>query len=322
MFLNKLSSDQEQLISAVCNEWIGKLYSNPNPTYLDEEKATEFVNWVYLLSNYKPPQVLFADSPLQAQKIANDLAKEEEGDEYKPRYFEPCTAIGINNFSWVSFYDYFTRIGVINNNDFNRYKEYSKLNIYDSIMLEDVCIVTRLPISVKSTVLNGNRIPHSSDCPAIEFADGFKMYFWNGTRIPEKWIMHPDSVTKNDIMQESNIEMRRILMEAMGAKRYYDALTDGAGLVLIDEDNDLQGNPMRLYETKNIDSLVGTWVQFLEVVDPSTGRVYNIYPPQQDARNVWDAKAQTFRNQRLFARHGDVGLVKIGYNGKHPMIET
>ena len=320
--LTELTQEQEQLIPVVRDEWIDKFYSNPNPTDLDEVKATEFVNWVYSLSNYKAPKVLFADSPLQAQQIANDLAKEVEGKDYKKRYFEPSSAIGITNFSWVAFYDYFTRIGVINHNEFNKYKEYSNLNIYDSIMLQDVCIVTRLPISIKSTVFRGNRVPHSADSSAIEFKDGFKMYFWNGTIIPEKWVLDPESITKEDIVSESNAEMRRILMEILGAKKYYDALTDGEGLTLIDEDIDVQGNPMRLYETKKKDELVGKKVQFLEVVDPSTGRVYNIYPPKQNARNVWDAKAQTFSDEKLFVRHGDVGLVKAGFDEARPVTET
>ena len=320
--LTELTQEQEQLIPVVRDEWINKFYSNSSPTDLDEAKATEFVAWVYGLSNYKAPKVLFADSPLQAQQIANDLAKEVEGTEYKKRYFEPSSAIGITNFSWVAFYDYFTRIGVINHDEFNKYKEYSNLNIYDSIMLQDVCIVTRLPISIKSTVFRGNKVPHSQDSPAIEFKDGFKMYFWNGTIIPEVWVMNPESLTKQDIISESNAEMRRILMEILGAKKYYDVLTDNAGLTLLDEDTDLQGNPMRLYETTNDDELVGKKVQFLEVVDPSTGRVYNIYPPKQNARNVWDAKAQTFSDEKLFVRHGDVGLVKAGYEETRPVTET
>jgi len=320
--LTELTQEQEQLIPVVRDEWIDRFYSNPNPTDLDEAKATEFVAWVYGLSKHKAPKVLFADSPLQAQQIANDLAKEVEGKDYKKRYFEPSSAIGITNFSWVAFYDYFTRIGVINHNEFNKYKEYSNLNIYDSIMLQDVCIVTRLPISIKSTVFRGNRVPHSADSSAIEFKDGFKMYFWNGTIIPEKWVLAPESITKEDIVSESNAEMRRILMEILGAKEYYDALTDGEGLTMIDEDIDVQGNPMRLYETKKKDELVGKKVQFLEVVDPSTGRVYNIYPPKQNARNVWDAKAQTFSDEKLFVRHGDVGLVKAGFDEARPVTET
>jgi hypothetical protein len=35
----------------------------------------------------------------------------------------------------------------------------------------------------------------------------------------------------------------------------------------------------------------GEDVQVLECVCPSTERVYNLYPPNQSSRNVWDAKA-------------------------------
>jgi hypothetical protein len=129
-------------------------------------------------------------------------------------------------------------------------------------------------------------------------------------------------LTKDDILGTDNAELRRALMEILGAKRYYDIISDGKGLKLIDEDTDHQGFPMRLYETKKKDDISEKKVQFLEVVDPSTGRVYNIYPPKQNAKNVWDAKAQTFSDQKLFVRQGDVGLTRVGFDEEMPVQET
>lgn len=315
--LEKLTPEMESKIIPTRDYWINKFYFNPNPLDLDEAKTTEFVNWVYSLAKLEPPKVVIASSPLHAQNIANEL-----GGFPKGTYNTPSSAIGISNYGWVAYYDFFTQIEVINHSDFNRYKEYSDLNIYDSIQFEKLCIVTKLPSTVKSTIRNGVRVPHCADGPAIQFEDGFSIYFWNGAIVPEKWIMDQDSLTKQDIVSTENAELRRCLMEILGAKRYYDILTDGNGLELLDEDNDLQGNPMRLYSTKNPDDITGNKIQFLEVVDPSTGRVYNIYPPGQNATNVWDAKAQTFDNKNLFVRQGDVGLVKSGFDGTAPVVES
>jgi hypothetical protein len=318
--LTELSPEQQELIPVVRDEWISRVYFNSDPLSLDESEATKFIEWVYSLAKFSAPIVMFADSPLHAQKIVNELY-EKEGKTPSSSYHEPSSTVGVINYSWVAFYDYFTRIGVIDNEKFNQYKKWSELNIYDTIMLQDVCVVTRMPKTIKSTIYRDVRVPHSANGAAIEFVDGYSVYFWNGTIVAKHWIDDPSSITKEEILSTENAEERRILMEILGAKTYYDIITDGNGLTLIDEDTDNQGNPMRLYETTQHDSIVQSKVQFLEVTDPSTGRVYNIYPPNQNARNVWDAKAQTFSGEKLYARHGDVGIVREGYDGP-TIIET
>jgi hypothetical protein len=101
-------------------------------------------------------------------------------------------------------------------------------------------------------------------------------------------------ISKEDILKEENSEKRRCLREIVGAKEYYNLISDGKGVVLLDEDTDNNGFPMRLYETTVEDELISRKVQFIEVVCPSTERVYNIYPPSQNCKNVWAAKADTF----------------------------
>lgn len=134
--------------------------------------------------------------------------------------------------------------------------------------------------------------------------------------------MNSGNITKQEILSETNAEKRRCLREILGAKKYYDIISEGKGLILIDEDTDHQGFPMRLYETSIKDALINKKVQFIEVVCPSTERVYNIYPPSQNCKNVWEAKADTFNKEKLWARHGDVGVVMMGENPNKPVLET
>jgi hypothetical protein len=58
------------------------------------------------------------------------------------------------------------------------------------------------------------------------------------------------------------------------------------------------------------------------VVDPSTERVYNIYPPNQKCKNVWEAKASTFSNKPIKYRHGDVALLDVNKKFEKPLIES
>ena len=206
----------------------------------------------------------------------------------------------------------------IDNSIYTKYCEVLELGIYDSIQLNGFCIVSKLPTIVKRKMTK----LHSDNSPAIEFGDNYKLYFWNGTCVSEKLIMTPELITKEDIMKETNAEVRRCFMEVLGAKKYYDILSDSKGLLLLDEDTDHQGFPMKLYETTFEDEISSSKVQFLEVTDPSTGRVYNLYPPSQNCKNVWVAKANTFNDEKLFVRQGDVGLINLNKQTNKPLIET
>jgi hypothetical protein len=209
-------------------------------------------------------------------------------------------------------------LGVSTPESFKKFVEFIDLGIYDSIQLKEVVILVEGPTKVSQ---KGGR-NHCEDGPAIEFGDGYALHFWNGTKVPEKLIMAPDSITSEDILKEQNAEVRRCFREKLGAKRYYDILGGGSGVELVDEDTDNQGFPMRLYRTVMPDAIISSHVQFLEVVCPSTGRVYNIYPPNQNSTNVWDAKASTFNYVMGKYRQGDVMIVEVGKEYDTPLVET
>jgi|GEM_PF-3050094 len=194
------------------------------------------------------------------------------------------------DYGWVSFYSFFQKTGILKHPLFPSFKAFVDSGIYDAIQLDGICVVCQLPkaINRKATRL------HNESGASIEWNDGYKLFFWNGVCVPEKWIMDKDGVTKHEILSESNAEKRRVLREILGAKKYYDVISDGKGLTLLDEDIDSKGFPMRLYETSINDEIINKKVQFLECVCPSTERVYNIYPVNQQCKNVFQAKASTF----------------------------
>ncbi|MGH2613095.1 MAG: DUF6745 domain-containing protein, partial [Rhabdochlamydiaceae bacterium] len=59
---------------------------------------------------------------------------------------------------------------------------------------------------------------HSESRLAMQYPDGFGLYMYHGIRVPEKWILHPEKLTKDDWSNESNLEKRRIIQELMGDK--------------------------------------------------------------------------------------------------------
>lgn len=118
--------------------------------------------------------------------------------------------------------------------------------------------------------------------------------------IPER---HYDKIDKAFIAKVSNLESLRVLRGKIGYQRYLDLL----GAKCINEETDHQGNKMRLFSC----SEVGEKALLLEVVCPSTDRVFHMYPVNQKAQTCFEAKGSTFNNKLIAYRHGDVALFKV-----------
>jgi hypothetical protein len=220
----------------------------------------------------------------------------------------------LSDYGWTCFYDF------INNeliHDYklelwNKWKLLINSNIYDMIQLNGLCIAIAMPCTVN---INERKRLHSENSPAVEWKDGYKVYSWNGMIVPEKWIMDKKSITKNDIISETNAEKRRCLQEILG-KRFAELL----GIEIIDSDIDGQGFPMNLYKTIEIDSVANKYIYYLQVICPSTKREYFLCVP--DSKNVWEAKAWTFKNNKIQFRHGDIGLLNIKKEFDRPVCES
>lgn len=283
--LEKLSKEQEELIDKVKNFWINRFFSCKHR--MDRVKTEEYVEWIYELSGYKKPKVIFCDSPMACQE---EVFKLKNGK----REYEQFSSYGnIWDYGWISFYDFFTQIGVLDNEKFNKYKNFILCNFYDMIQLEDYCIVSELPIELKREAIQ-NRL-HCEDGPSIKFADGYEQYYWMGINVPKEWIMNPESITGETIQKELNTENRRCIMEIIGAKRFFELL---GGVVVIDVDMDAYGKPMKLLRSKDIDPIINDYVYFLNVIDTSTDREYVLFPNVKSfpkaKENVYSAKASTF----------------------------
>ena len=128
---------------------------------------------------------------------------------------------------------------------------------------------------------------HSDDEPAIESHTGEQVCRFRGRPIEEKFILHKDKLTSEDIL-ERNLEKRRVIMEVIGVKRFCQIL----GITKVDHDVDQCGNHRYLYKTRKIDPIVGRKLYFVNVVCPSTDREYFISVPEHT--KVADAVAWTF----------------------------
>jgi hypothetical protein len=77
-----------------------------------------------------------------------------------------------------------------------------------------------------------NRL-HNANGPALLYRDGWSIHAWHGTRVPDWCIEQPDMITVAKIQAETNQEVRRAMIEAIGGERFVDEL--GAECVGVDD---------------------------------------------------------------------------------------
>jgi hypothetical protein len=221
----------------------------------------------------------------------------------------------LSDYGWTCFYDFINNelMPSYNLELWNKWKDLINSNIYDMIQFDGLCIVMAMPEKVN---IDTNKRLHSETSCAVSWKDGYEIYAWHGLIIPKEWIENKKSITKEIIAQEGNAERRRCIQEILGGEAYLSLLDVSE----VDKDFDAQGNEMILYQTKKVDEAANEHIYYLKVTCPSTGRNYFLCVPE--SKNVWDAKAWTFNNQKIYARHGDIGLLDLKKEFKVPVYES
>lgn len=122
---------------------------------------------------------------------------------------------------------------------------------------------------------------HHETGPALRYRDGWAIYSMHGVCVPERVIMDPSSLTLDEIREEQNAEVKRIMREQYGEGRY---LAD-IGAAVVDTDTigvgqHHDGQIMRalIQDDEGRRFLVGT--------DGSTGRTYHMQVDEDAATCV------------------------------------
>ena len=190
-----------------------------------------------------------------------------------------------SDFGWVSWADYYQRIGISILDKFNNFKDFMKSGSYEMIQLNGFCIVSKLPVKI---VRNTDNRLHNPIGPAIQFADGYKLYFINGRSLPS-WIWEKaesGEITRQMFLNETNAEIKGGIYEVLGQKKMMDLL--GAKEVdtrkIVHKNGDIE--TVTLLKTEDvfeeIDNQPFAWVK---MVCPSTGTQYlqGVEPHHTDA---------------------------------------
>ena len=280
--IDELTPEQEALIDQIADEYLTSFYSCKP---LDEEAAEKGIKAVYALADLPEPQVYFADSPLGAQIMCaylRELEKEGEvkqgdrvwdrvrdrvGDRVWARVrarveFEPFALTGVWDRNWVSFYDYFERIGLdLECPEFSMFRAFIRSGVYDTIQFES-CAIVVLPPSKIVVDAEGNL--HATDGVAVEWPDGYGERFLWGVGFDDD--LHErvcsGAMSAKDVLAIENIEQRRAALRLLGPEKILASLESR----LIDSQEG--------YELYEVPKITERMAYALKYKCPSTEREY------------------------------------------------
>jgi hypothetical protein len=179
---------------------------------------------------------------------------------------------GWSNFGWVSFYDFFERINILDDYNFRKYKKLIKSNCFNAYEYENYIFAIQPPVTIERN--DAGRL-HCSKKAAIEFKDGTSYYFINGRSIPEKIFLQAESLTKEQFLSENNSDYKGAWYEILGQQKMMYLL--GAKEIntsrIVHKNGDIE--TVTLFKTENtfseIDNQPFAWVK---MICPSTGTQY------------------------------------------------
>jgi hypothetical protein len=156
---------------------------------------------------------------------------------------------------------------------------------------ENLCIVCDRPIQLS---FDAQHRLHAEGEPAIQFTDDFRVYAYQGVRLPEPYgKLHPHQWRSHWLLEEPNAELRRILLQGIG----YGRICQELDAIDLDE--------WREYTLLEIEADVDEEpILLLKMNCPSTGfmHVSRVPPDVDSAREAiqwvnWDIDPEEFAVQ-------------------------
>lgn len=259
-----------------------------DPKRIDREELSNALADVYMWINEPAPELMVFDSPY-ACMLAISIYEELEHGGIRISEAELLAAVNAyvagpkdkknrfrGNFLWGSHEMYWIAC--------SRFAQHIGYNLEDKTLklldimerigrqcewcwpFKGLVIASQKPLYSKWD--DTNRL-HCANGPALEYADGWSMYVWHGTRVRKEWIETPGEVNPTLALTWENIEQRRALAEIIGWGKVLSLLD----AVTIDQDPNPEIGTLLEVEIPD----VGT-ERFLQV-QCGTGRFFTIPCP-------------------------------------------
>jgi hypothetical protein len=122
--------------------------------------------------------------------------------------------LGQHEYGWLAFYDFFREVCGLQEQTVRLEGPWLLARSASAaIACERVCWLSERPCAMHIDPLN--RL-HCTTGPAIVYPDGWSLYFWQGSPVPEEWIQNRHELDPRLALDWHNVEQRRVLAELVG----------------------------------------------------------------------------------------------------------
>src|SRR3989304_4489035 len=257
--ITKLTPSQEKTLDTTTKKWIHLILESGKDFNVKDVRSG--IDWLYSRVSLDSPKIILADS-YKEQKAQIEKFKKSN----TPKFLEQGFGLGFE--SWLAFYDFFTKIKVCNNEDFNQYCKLMKNGIWSAVFTDTHAFLCKLPIKVKKD--QQDKL-HSINGGAVQWRNGHENFFIHGVGFKKPLFnkIVNRTLSVKEVIKLENIEQRYIALQHYGAENILKELD--AKLI----DKSPRGN--ELYEIP--DMIKDTPAKLLKYSCPSTDRVYASFVP-------------------------------------------
>jgi hypothetical protein len=123
---------------------------------------------------------------------------------------------GQHDAGWLSYYDFLNRIGVKGCEPMRGLMQLAQSCGW-FWPYEKICVFTDRPVLLQR---DNRRRLHGETKMALGYADKWGIHAWHGVMVPAYVVLLPEPLTFDLIEAETNVEVRRVLIERFGLERY------------------------------------------------------------------------------------------------------
>jgi hypothetical protein len=206
----------------------------------------------------------------------------------------------ISDYGWVSYIDFFERIGIIKNKNFSKYKKLIKSNIFCIVGTDNgFCFISRPPIELYR---NEKGFMHNIKGFAIRFKDGYGLNYVNGVYFDYELFIRAfvkKELSGKDILNLRNTEQKAELIKFYGMNFIINDLKNIKVLDIFKKKSMITNKETecKVFEfeiEKNV------FVRYLEVEDHSTHKkTFLGVPREKETETVIGALSWTFNIEPL-----------------------
>lgn len=299
--LTKLTKEQLASLPVIAQDWIKTITTGET----DEEGCKKAIHQIYKRGKLTPPKyIFFFDDPIQCLwgrfyaaiyiAIAEGKLKLSDLKKFKIKGAQVYAQVDAqvdaqvrahkNLMQWPSFSIWWS--------SWRKYREVLIQFLGEEFLGDgwialdraraswtwcypNIAIICRMPKIWRDESSN----LHRDDGPALLYPSGLGWYFHHGVRVNKKIILHPETITKEEILNEKNEEVKRAMIERIGEESFVKMMK----FEVISEDK--FGS---LIQTKLGDEIYMS----AHVLCPSTGREYYLPVPStfEEAINSIDKR--------------------------------